>query len=53
MEVVVLGEYFPDVSEGYYTMASHEGRLSPTQQDQFTQSTSVPKIDLSLHEQGH
>lgn len=28
MEVVVLGEYFPDVAEGYYSMASHEGRLS-------------------------
>lgn len=30
MEVIVLGEYFPEANEGYYTMASHEGRLSPS-----------------------
>lgn len=28
MEVTCLGEYFPDVAEGYYSMASHEGRLT-------------------------
>lgn len=36
MEIVVLGEYFPDVAEGFYSLASHEGRLTATQQDLYT-----------------
>lgn len=50
MELVVLGEYFPDVAEGYYSIASHEGRLSATQQDLYTKAISVPKIDTHLHD---
>lgn len=50
MEMIVLGEYFPDVAEGYYTMASHEGRLSAQQQDIYTKAISVPRIDRHLHD---
>jgi len=45
MELIVLGEYFPEVNEGYYSLASHEGRLTAIQTDTFTKAISQPKID--------